>query len=113
MKEVAQELGLDLKIVKQIVDSQSEYTAITMESNTFDSVRWAYFGVFKSKPKEVQMLSYLRGMTPEQQKDFKRAVRTKQIILNHWERKNDNNTNSPETTGPKTDNSRGSSDSTN
>lgn len=76
---------------------------MTMESNTFDSVRWAYFGIFKSKPKEVQMLSYLRGMTPEQQKDFKRAVRTKQIILNHWEngrtkRKSNNSSDSTETT---------------
>lgn len=83
--EVAQELGLDIKVVKAIVDSQSEYTKVVMESNSFDSVRWPYFGVFRSKPKEIQMLSYLRGMTPEQQKDFKKAVRTKQIILAPWE----------------------------
>lgn len=87
LNEVAKELGLDIKLVKSIIDSQSEYTKNIMESNSFDSIRWPYFGVFKSKPKEVQMLSYLAGMTPEQQRDFKRAVRTKQIILNHWEKK--------------------------
>lgn len=88
LSEVAQELGLELSFVKQIVATQSEYTSLVMSSNSFDSIRWPYFGVFKSKPKEVQMINHLKGMTPEQQADFKRKVRTKQIVLNHWEKKN-------------------------
>jgi len=87
MREVAQELGLPLEIVKGVVAVQSEYTKYVMELGEFDSVRWPYLGVFKSKPKEVQMINHLMGMTPEQQRDFKHAVRTGRIRLNHWEKK--------------------------
>lgn len=85
LKEVSQELGMDLKTVRDIVNSQSEYTKHIMESESFDSVRWPYLGVFKSKPKEVQMINHLRGMSPEQQLEFKKAVRTGRIKFNHWE----------------------------
>lgn len=87
LREVAEELGLPLGIVKAVIDCQSEYTAKIMASDTYDSIRWPYLGVFKSKPKEVQMINHLRGMTPEQQKEFKVAVRTRKIKLNHWEDK--------------------------
>lgn len=86
-REVAEELGLPLAAVLQIINVQSEYTKVIMSSNTFDSVRWCYLGVFKSKPKEVQMINHLKGMTPEQQREFKIAVRTRKIKLNHWEDK--------------------------
>lgn len=76
LKEVAKELGLKVETVKKIVNTQSEFTKHVMESNTFDSVRWPYLGIFKSKPKEVQILSHLRGMTKEQQEQFKKEVRT-------------------------------------
>lgn len=46
-----------------------------MESNTFDGVRWPYLGVFKSKPKEVQFINHIKGLTPEQQQEFKQQVR--------------------------------------
>jgi hypothetical protein len=46
-----------------------------MESNTFDGVRFPYLGVFKSKPKEVQFINHIKGLTPEQQDEFKRAVK--------------------------------------
>ena len=75
LKEVADELGLPKKTVEEIVSSQFEFVKITMEGNTYDSVRVGYLGVFKSKPKEVQILNYLRGMTKDQQVDFKRLVR--------------------------------------
>lgn len=89
LTEVARDLGLPLETVKQIIICQSEFTKEVMESNTFDSVRWPYFGVFKSKPKEVQMINHLKGMTYEQAEDFKRKVRTGKIRLNHWEDKTD------------------------
>lgn len=91
VQDVANQLGLTVKQVKEIIGCQSEFTKEVMSGINFDSVRWPYLGIFKSKPKEVQMINHLRGMTPEQQEDFKRKVRTKQIILNHWEKpkKND------------------------
>jgi hypothetical protein len=46
-----------------------------MESNTFDGVRWPYLGVFKSKPKEVQFINHLKGLTPDQAEKFKQEVR--------------------------------------
>lgn len=76
MQEIAKELGFPVDTIKKVVDSQSEFTKEVIESGTFDSVRWPYLGVFRSKPKEVQILNYLKGMTPEQQIDFKRDVRS-------------------------------------
>lgn len=73
--EVAKELGLTIQNVKDIFNSHSLYTRTTMENNTFDGVRWPYLGVFRSKPKEVQILNHLKGLTPEQQKEFKQQVR--------------------------------------
>lgn len=87
IKDTALELGLPIQDVKNIIWCQAEFTKEIMESNTFDSVRWPFFGIFKSKPKEVQMINHLRGMTPEQQEEFKWKVKTRQIILNHWEKK--------------------------
>lgn len=87
LKEVAAELGLPLSTVRAIIDSQSEYTKVVMESGSYDSIRWPYLGVFKSKPKEVQMINHLKGMTPEQASEFKKKVRTGKIKLNHWEDK--------------------------
>lgn len=87
--EVAKELGLTTKVVKEIVDSQSEYTRIVMESGSFDSIRWPYLGIFKSKPKEIQMINHLKGMTPEQANDFKKAVRTGKIRLDLWNKGQD------------------------
>lgn len=87
LREVAGELGLSVEVVKNMVATQSEYTRIVMESNTFDNVRWPYLGVFKSKPKEIQMLQYLSGMTADQARDFKKAVRTGKIRLEPWKTK--------------------------
>lgn len=87
VKEVAKELGLTIKEVRELVSTQSEYVKYVMESGTFDSIRLPYLGIFKSKPKEVQMLEHLKGMTKEQQDDFKRLVRTGKIRLNTWETK--------------------------
>lgn len=82
--EVALELGLPKKVVEEMINCQSEYTKVVMESNTFDNIRWPYLGVFKSKPKEIQMLQYLSGMTPEQAAQFKKDVRTGRIKLDAW-----------------------------
>jgi hypothetical protein len=86
-KDVATELGLPIQDVRNIIWAQSEFTKEVMESGSFDSVRWPFLGIFKSKPKEVQMINHLRGMTLEQQEEFKWKVKTRQIILNHWEKK--------------------------
>jgi predicted metalloenzyme YecM len=88
LKEVAQELGLPLETVKIMVNCQSAYTALIMAEGSFDCIRLPYLGAFKSKPKEVQMLEHLKGMTPEQQKEFKHAVRTRKIKLFEWDKKN-------------------------
>lgn len=75
MTEVAKELGLSVQLVKEIFSAHSMYTKQVMESNSFDGVRWPYLGVFRSKPKEVQVINHLKGLTPEQQREFKRQVR--------------------------------------
>lgn len=81
LREVSLELGLDLREVKAIVDSQSEFTKEVMESNTYDSIRWPYLGVFRSKPKEIQILNHLKGLSKEQGEQFKKDIRTGKIRL--------------------------------
>ena len=85
-KEVAEELGLPLSTVKRIVNSQSAFVKDTIESGTFSSVRMAYLGTFKAKLKEVQMINHLKGMTPEQQAEFRKDVKSGRIKFNWWEK---------------------------
>lgn len=73
--EVAKELGLPILVVKEVFAAHSAYTKQVMESNTFDGIRWPYLGVFRSKPKEVQVINHMKGLTPEQQKEFKQKIR--------------------------------------
>lgn len=81
LKEVAVELGLKVEEVKSIIDTQSEFTKEVMESNTYDSIRWPYLGVFRSKPKEIQILNHLKGLSKEQGEQFKKDIRTGKIRL--------------------------------
>lgn len=73
--DVARELGLTTAVIKEIFNSHSMFTRKTIESNSFNGVRWPYLGAFKSKPKEVQVLNHLKGLTPEQAKIFKEEVK--------------------------------------
>lgn len=70
--EVARELDLPVKLVKDVVMiGQSKFTAVTMADNSFDSIRWPYFGVFKAKHKVVQILQHMKGLDPDQKQFFK------------------------------------------
>lgn len=80
LTEVAKELGLSFFDVREIVNSQSLFTKQIIESNSFDGVRWPYFGVFKAKPKEVQIINHLKGLTDEQKKEFKQRLRNSYYI---------------------------------
>lgn len=74
--ETARELDLPLKLVKDVVmNGQSKFTAHTISSNTFDGVRWPYFGVFKAKHKVVQVLNYMKGLDADQKQFFKAMQR--------------------------------------
>ncbi len=73
---VAAELNLPIKLVRDVVvNGQSKFTAHTMASNTFDGVRWLYFGVFKAKHKVVQVLSHMKGLDAEQKQFFKEMLK--------------------------------------
>jgi hypothetical protein len=73
--EVSRELDIPIKTVKDVIlNGQSKFTAFTMASNTFDGVRWPYFGAFKAKHKVVQVYNYMKGMTPEQKQFFKDMI---------------------------------------
>lgn len=86
LKEVSEELGLSLNTVRKMVDSQFEFVKITMETGMFDSIRLPFLGVFKSKPKEVQIINHLKGLSEEQGREFRKAVRTGKIRFNLWEK---------------------------
>lgn len=113
LDECARELGLTVNQVRKIVQSQSEYTKHIMESGTFDSVRWPFAGVFKSNPKEVQMLNHMKGMDEDQRKEFRKNVMTGKIKFNWWEQ-DDNRSNQTEesdsSNGTRPDNTNTTSD---
>lgn len=74
--ETARELDLPVKLVKDVIlNGQSKFTAHTISNNTFDGVRWPYFGVFKAKHKVVQVLNYMKGLNAEQKQFFKAMQR--------------------------------------
>lgn len=78
--EVSRELELPIKTIKDvIINGQSKFTAFTMSNNTFDGVRWPFFGVFKAKHKVVQVYNYMKGMTPEQKQFFKDMIYLKYL----------------------------------
>ena len=71
MMEVAEEFGISLAIVKDvIINGQSKYTAHTMKSNSFDGVRWPLLGKFTAKVKAAQVLRHLKGLTKIQKEFF-------------------------------------------
>lgn len=71
MKEVAEEMGISLKMVKEvIVNGQSKFTAHVMKSNTFDGVRWPFLGKFTAKVKAAQVLKHIKGLNPIQREFF-------------------------------------------
>lgn len=82
MKEVSQELGLPLTIIKDIVSTQSKLTIDVIQSNSFDSVRWPYMGIFKAKVKAVQVINHLKGLNEQQKEEFRRDIMTGKIKLN-------------------------------
>lgn len=68
--------NLPLKLVKDVIlNGQSKFTAHTMASNTFDGIRWPYFGVFKAKHKIVQILQHMKGLDPVQKQFFRSMLR--------------------------------------
>lgn len=86
-REVADELGLPLNTVRKIADSQSLFVKIIMESGKFENVRLPYLGRFSAKLKEIQVINHLKGMTEEQAREFRKAVKTGKIKFNWWENK--------------------------
>jgi hypothetical protein len=76
LEDTAATLNLPLKLVKDVViNGQSKFTAHTIASNTFDGIRWPYFGVFKAKHKIVQVLSYMKGLDPVQKTFFRNMLK--------------------------------------
>ncbi len=55
--EVAQELGLSKKLVKEIAEAQFSFVVNTMTAKDLNDVRLQYWGKFSIKPKRVQYFS--------------------------------------------------------
>ena len=78
-RNVSEELGLSVKEVREIFNSQSAFTKKVMESNTFDEIRWCYFGAFKIKPKKIQIAAHMQGLNSEAKKRFKQQLKNGEI----------------------------------
>lgn len=77
-QEISRELDIPIKLVKDVVmNGQSKFTAYTMADNTFDGIRWPYFGAFKAKHKVVQVYNHIKGLDPTQRQFFKDMITLK------------------------------------
>ena len=56
-REVARQMGLPVREVRDIVDSQFDTVRRVIELGDFQSVKLDYFGKFLAKPKRVQLLN--------------------------------------------------------
>jgi nucleoid DNA-binding protein len=90
LKSVSEELGLSLNTVRKMVATQFEFVKTTIESGKFESVRLPYLGSFTVKFKEVQMMNHVRGLSPDQRKQFRKDVMTGRVRFNWWENKDGN-----------------------
>jgi len=80
--EVSRELNIPIKTVKDvIINGQGMFTAFTMASNTFDGVRWPFFGAFKAKHKVVQVYNHMQGLDENQKQFFKDMIYLKYLKL--------------------------------
>lgn len=78
MKDVAEELGVDIDQVRDIVvGGQSEFTATAIRSQVLENVRWPYFGTFKIKATVMQKMVYYRGINKDFMNWFSNAIKEK------------------------------------
>jgi len=83
-QEIAREMDIPVKLVKDVVmNGQSKFTAYTMADNTFDGIRWPYFGAFKAKHKIVQVYNHMKGLDPAQRAFFKDMITLKYLAQKH------------------------------
>jgi len=78
--EISRELDIPIETIKDvIINGQSKFTAHVMSNNTFDGIRWPYFGVFKAKHKLLQVYNYMKGLEPAQKQFFKDMIHWKYL----------------------------------
>lgn len=60
-RETAEELNVNIELVKDIVNVQSEFTKDTIKKGAFESIRYVYLGGIKAKHSKVQRLNEAMG----------------------------------------------------
>lgn len=62
VEEVANELGLTKSLVNLVVSHQTKYTTEVIKADHYESVRWAYLGIFKVNFKQLSIIKQMKGM---------------------------------------------------
>lgn len=87
-KEVAAELDLSYKLVRDIVlNGQGLFTKHLMESDNYDAIRWPYMGKFKVKMRHMQVKHYMKGMQPMFRHIYRQQIREGYIFPERYSRK--------------------------
>ena len=60
-RETSEDLKVDLELVKNIVNVQSEFTKDTIKRGAFESIRYVYLGIIKAKHNKVQRINEAMG----------------------------------------------------
>ncbi len=76
MKEMSADMNIPFNTIRDVViGGQSAFTKHTMESGEFNNVRWPKFGIFKVKPRYVQIKHFMRGVKPEQRFIYRELIK--------------------------------------
>ncbi len=76
MKEISADLNIPYNVVRDVViNGQSAFTKKVIESGTFHSVRWRFLGLFKVKPRNVQIKKFMRGVDPSQRFIYRKLIK--------------------------------------
>ena len=85
MREVAEELGMSLREVRDmVVNGQSAYTKHIIESGTFMNVRWIGLGTFKLRPKYAMVKEHMKGLSPAFKHIFKQRIQNGSVFERKW-----------------------------
>jgi glutamate formiminotransferase len=56
IEDVAEELGLPVHLITDIVETQSKFTLQTIQGGGLETIMYVYLGKFKINPRQVQKL---------------------------------------------------------
>ena len=92
MKEVASEMRLPYKTVRDIViNGQNAFVASVISSGSFNSVRMPFLGTFKIRPKYALVSEQMKQLDPISREILKQRIQNGSVFERHYEKIQEDN----------------------